>query len=543
VNFRARVLLLIVFLVTTSTAATAWITLRQASRQLTASFTASQHDIALITEDLATWGQAHSIWNGVDMPVRSLSARLRQRIRVVTESGIVVADSDLLSGRPARPVVGTPSLVDARPTLQLDNVSHTPSDQIALAYQAVGEYDAARVYAKCFTWSGIAVRKIPSKLGVPHFEPVDAPRTLVNDCNRKMKLEMQAARKPIGPMAQGAKQCLKRDTIACLQQLFTYEISQFAPPPLLLYVGARDEALPHRLSSGSIVTATWAIALAAALSALLLSRRVLRPVSALTAASRRLGSGDLTERVPVTGNDELAELGRAFNRMAESLARSEERQRRLIADVAHELRTPLVNLRGYLEALTDGVLPPDPELFASLHDEALLQQRIVDDLQELALAESGALAYHKTTLDLAELVETCRVAHGAAAEQAGVSLVADTVADVWVHGDSDRIRQVVGNLVRNALAATLSGGTIRLTVRARERTAILEVADTGGGIAETDLPHIFERLWRAGTTRGRGGSGLGLALAREIVTAHAGTITARSALSVGSAFTVELPRV
>jgi two-component system sensor histidine kinase BaeS len=312
---------------------------------------------------------------------------------------------------------------------------------------------------------------------------------------------------------------------------------------LLLYVGARGETPVHRISSGTIVVAASVVALVAALTALLLSRRVLRPISALTAASRRVGSGDLAERVPITGRDEFAELGRAFNRMAESLARSEERQRRLIADIAHELRNPLVNLRGYLEALSDGVLPPDPELFASLHDETLLQQRIVDDLQELALAESGALAYHKTTLDLAELLETCRIAHGATAERAGVSLVADTASPVWVHGDPDRIRQVVSNLVRNALAATRRGDTIRLSVRSREHTAIVEVADTGYGIAKTDLPHVFDRFWRAEATRGSGGSGLGLALAREIVTAHSGVITARSVVGKGSTFTVALPQV
>jgi two-component system sensor histidine kinase BaeS len=239
----------------------------------------------------------------------------------------------------------------------------------------------------------------------------------------------------------------------------------------------------------------------------------------------------------------MAELGRAFNRMADSLQRGEERQRRMVADVAHELRTPLANLRGYLEALQDGVLPPSPELFASLHEEALLQQRIVDDLQDLALAEAGALAYHRGHTDLAELAETCRVAHAALAEAAGVTLSVRSTRPACVHGDPDRLRQVFGNLVRNALAATAPGGTVTLRVERGRQRAGITVLDTGSGIAEDDLPHLFDRFWRADGTRGRmsGGSGLGLAIARQIVTDHGGSLTVRSRLGEGSAFTVSLP--
>ena len=270
-------------------------------------------------------------------------------------------------------------------------------------------------------------------------------------------------------------------------------------------------------------------------------------------ASRRLGSGDLANRVPVTGHDEIAGLGHAFNRMADSLADSEERQRRLIADVAHELRTPLANLRGYLEALTDGVLQPNPELFASLHEEAVLQQRIVDDLQDLALAEAGALAYHRTTVDLAELVEVCRTAHGAVADAAGVDLTADTHGPVEVVGDPDRLRQVFGNLLRNAVAATPPGGRVTLSLGRSGDCATIEVTDTGRGVAPEDLPHMFDRFWRAdrartsadrartGADRARtGGSGLGLAIARQIVTDHGGTIDVTSAVGVGTTVTIRL---
>jgi two-component system sensor histidine kinase BaeS len=275
-----------------------------------------------------------------------------------------------------------------------------------------------------------------------------------------------------------------------------------------------------------------------------LSRRVLRPIGALTAASARLGAGDLSLRVPAEGRDELGQLARSFNRMADSLQRGEERQRRLVADVAHELRTPLANLRGYLEALKDGVVPPSPELFASLHEEALLQQRIVDDLQDLALAEAGALAYNRTRVDLAELLETCRTAHQATADAEGVALVVESAGPVVVQADPDRLRQVVGNLVTNALRATPPGGSVTLGAAGPvDGLATVVVRDTGAGIAADDLPNVFDRFWRADAARGRttGGSGLGLAIARQIVTDHGGDIRMDSEVGAGTEVTIVLP--
>jgi two-component system, OmpR family, sensor histidine kinase BaeS len=329
---------------------------------------------------------------------------------------------------------------------------------------------------------------------------------------------------------------------SCLQQVFTDRISQFAPVPLLVYLGARDDN-PSRLSAGPVLAAAGLVVAAALAGTLLVSRRVLRPIGTLTTACRRLGAGDLSERVPVAGSDDLAELAYSFNRMADSLQRGEERQRRLVADVAHEMRTPLANLRGYLEALKDGVIAPDPELFASLHEEAVLQQRIVDDLQDLALAEAGALAYHRTRVDLAELLETCRTAHLALAESAGVRLVLEAPEPVYVDADPDRLRQVLGNLVTNALRATSSGGTITLSVADSSSRASVRVADTGTGIPASDLPYIFDRFWRADSARGRrtGGGGLGLAIAQQIVADHRGTIAVDSTVGTGTTFTLTLP--
>jgi two-component system sensor histidine kinase BaeS len=291
------------------------------------------------------------------------------------------------------------------------------------------------------------------------------------------------------------------------------------------------------------------VAAAAIAAALLLSRAVLRPVRALTAASRGLGEGDLGRRVPSSGKgsgkDEIAELGRAFNRMADSLQASEERQRRMVGDIAHELRTPLANLRGYLEALRDGVLEPDPDLLESLHEEVLLQQRIVDDLQDLALAEAGALTYHRADVDVRELLEACRTAHLARAEAAGVALRVEAPGPgaVLVRGDAGRLRQALGNLVGNAIRHTPPGGSVRLVLEHRDGRARIQVRDTGGGIPAADLPYLFDRFWRADAARGRatGGSGLGLSIARRFVTDHDGVIEVESEPGAGTVFTVVLP--
>ncbi|MFC0526893.1 sensor histidine kinase [Phytohabitans kaempferiae] len=540
-SFRVRVLVLVTLVAVTAVGATAWIVLRQASQQITESQTADRAVMDRVTTPLLEYGQTHGTWEGVPNLVYDLSISTGQRIHLATESGIVVSDTDTLQGITARDLGPSASLVDPRPKLDLS----AADDPFGITTKAASGYRAGVRFAACVTRRGYPVQKINGTFGVPTFRAPDADPRAVADCRQKSA----ESRRDLEFGEQRISACKEPGLVgvaleSCLSQAFTDVISEVAAPPLRVTLGFAGEQ-PSPLAVAPILAAASGIALLALAGTAVLSRRVLRPIASLTEAAGRLGRGDLTSRVAVVGSDEVAELGRSFNRMADSLQRGEERQRRLVADVAHELRTPLANLRGYLEALKDGVIAPDPELFASLHEEAVLQQRIVNDLQDLALAEAGTLAYHRTLIDLAELLETSRAAHHAVAEAAGVRLVVAVPGPAQVYADPDRLRQVLGNLVTNALRATSSGGSVTLTAAVDGTTAVVRVADTGTGIAPAALPYVFDRFWRADSARGRrtGGSGLGLSIARQIVTDHGGTITVASQLGVGTTFTITLPAV
>ncbi|GAA3894988.1 HAMP domain-containing sensor histidine kinase [Streptomyces lacrimifluminis] len=535
-SFRLRVLGLLMLVAMAATAATGWLTLRQANRQVQETVTAGRQEVSRITGELRTYGFVHGTWDGLSPTVAGLARDTGQRIRVTTESDVLLTDSDALAGRTPRALSGQPPVVvDPRPALRVPagQVRRISVKQVSAA---VARYRTEITYAACLTRAGAEVTARPDKLGVPRISADRRPAQCAAPTG---------SADPLNPADLSALRSCEAEQrfAACLQRVFDERIGSVAPPRLEVRLGVRNESAPTLAAAPTMAVAAG-VALAVIAGALLLSRAVLRPVRAMTVAAKGLGEGDLGRRVPVSGRDEIAQLGGAFNRMADSIQAGEERQRRLTGDIAHELRTPLANLRGYLEALRDGVVEPTPELLDSLHREALLQQRIVDDLQDLALAEAGALTYHPADVDLRDVLEAGRRAHHAQAEAAGVALRVEAPAPVHVTADADRLRQVVGNLVGNALRATPAGGSVTLTVVPRGELAVVEVRDTGKGIAAADLPHLFDRFWRADASRGRatGGSGLGLSIARQIVTDHRGTIDVRSAVGVGTTFTIVLPR-
>lgn len=276
----------------------------------------------------------------------------------------------------------------------------------------------------------------------------------------------------------------------------------------------------------------------------LLGTRMIRPLRALAGAARRMTDGDLTARVSVRAGDEIGSVAAAFNTMSERREQSEGLRKAMVSDVAHELRTPLSNIRGWLEAAQDGLVVPDKELVGSLLDEAVLLQHVIDDLRDLSAADAGELRLRTAELDLTELLGQVTTAHRGNADAAGVTLATGAEGRPVVVADPVRLRQAVGNLVSNAVRHTPAGGTV--TLRARTAGAgqvVIEVADTGSGIAPGDLPRVFDRFWRAEKSRSRqtGGSGLGLSIVRKLAEAHGGSVGATSVQGRGSVFTITLP--
>jgi signal transduction histidine kinase len=273
---------------------------------------------------------------------------------------------------------------------------------------------------------------------------------------------------------------------------------------------------------------------------LLLARQLTAPLRILTQAAHRLAKGE-TPQVQVHSGDEIGELGQAFNQMAQSLARQETLRRNMMADIAHELRTPLTVMRGDLEALLDGVYEPTPEALASLQEEALLLSRLVDDLRALAQAEAGQLRLERKPTDLADLLRGVVASFDLQAESQGQTLTLDVPPELpTVHVDPQRVRQVVANLVSNALRHAPESGCVVVSVALHPGEVQVSVSDDGPGIAAEDLPHVFDRFWQGSEAR-VDGSGLGLAIARELVRAHGGRIWAESAPGKGSTFHLTLP--
>ncbi len=290
----------------------------------------------------------------------------------------------------------------------------------------------------------------------------------------------------------------------------------------------------------------WGGLLAIAIAILLtfiLSRRILAPVKALTSATRRFGKGDFSHRVESHDKGEMGELASSFNAMADDLERNERLRRNMVADVAHELRTPLSNLRGYLEAIHDGVVKPDTATLHSLNEEASSLSRLVDDLQELSLADAGELKLVFQPEDISRLIrETVTALQTEAAARQIVFSTDLPVALPEVNIDSHRVKQVLYNLLDNAVAHTGPEG--RVTVKAWQEAdrVYISVADTGEGIPAEDLPLIFERFYRVdkSRTRATGGTGLGLTITKRLVEAHGGRIDVRGTPGQGTTFTFSL---
>ena len=317
----------------------------------------------------------------------------------------------------------------------------------------------------------------------------------------------------------------------------------------MAFTAADETYLISRLTRAAITAGLIAAGLSLLL-ALLLSYTLMRPVRELTQAAHRLGEHDLSQRVRVSGKDELAELALSFNSMADSLQQAEDSRRALTADIAHELRTPLAVQRANLEALQDGVYPLTPENLAPVLEQNLLLTRLVDDLRTLALADAGQLTLERTPTDLPALVHRIveRFQSQAAARSINLQFINSSTGPKTqtLNLDPQRIEQILANLLSNALRYTPDAGQISvhlMPVTAAPVGVQITVHDSGSGIPTEALPQVFERFYRADRSRSRaeGGSGLGLAIARQLAEAQGGSLTAANHPQGGAVFTLTLP--
>ncbi|WBB63805.1 HAMP domain-containing sensor histidine kinase [Streptomyces sp. WMMC500] len=543
-----------------------------------------------ILDALYTYADEHPRWHGVESLVRDLATDTGRRIALTDPDGTTIADSALLlgdrrTGLPPAPaaridasypptpdITPVPTLVARAPGRELGFHGWQLTEAERRQRQTLVEQaaDCARRTGR----SGTANRPERTRHraeGTAGPGSVDAgARPSVSPCVPAALLAPSAASRRLqAEIVEHTTACLDERGLAyvvrdgavqpattkspgwtqCVDTAQVEAKRPYVAAPADLYLGESDRFDPFsREGRWRTVTTAAVVLLVTAVSTALAGRRLVRPVRTLTRAVRRMAAGDHTARVPpVRGNDEITRLTDAFNTMAASIDTANRQHRAMVGDVAHELRTPLANVRSYLEAAQDGVLPLDPDLIHSLVEESSLLERLVADLQDLALADAGMLRIHPEETDATDLAEQAVAAHRAGAQASGVDLRLTASGPVTVRADPVRLRQALGNLVSNAVRHT-QGGSVEVTVDGYEDdergdTVTLTVADTGSGIAPEHLPHVFDRLYRADPARSRstGGAGLGLAIATHLVEAHHGHIEVTSAPGAGSTFTIRLP--
>ncbi|MBK3641754.1 MULTISPECIES: HAMP domain-containing sensor histidine kinase [Streptomyces] len=575
-----------------SVAATTWLAVETTTRALREEQGQDLADDMKILAELSGYAATHPDWKGVQSLVDRLATRTGRRIALTTTDRVPVADS---ARKGTALPLGAAATVDP---LHTDTYTQSGAQLRGVDPRAVGPYrltareraelDAlTRKLRLCFTRYGVDTKlvHIPSGRAVlldP--EGKDASQTLPEECGYGLNTPVRTERRALDALNTAALACLRdhgwekgsrlylfinptgRDPLSryvigkyakagdapeaktvqsCTDNALRAQLDPYVAPVADLYLGG-DETTPPRFDMspankakivgvvGLVLAVTVAVTAAVA-------TRLVRPLRALTAAAQQ--PPELHVRVPVTTRDETGILAEAFNDLTERRERLEEQRKAMVSDIAHELRSPLTNIRGWLEVTRDGVVDPDPALLGSLHEESLVLQRIIDDLQDLAAADAGTLRLHREPVRAEDLLDQVVAAHRVAAVAADVEVSTDVDGDPWLDADPVRMRQALGNLVSNALRHTPAGGTVTVAARRDGDDVVFTVTDTGSGIAAEDLPHVFERFWRAEKSRSRrtGGSGLGLPIVRHLVAAHGGTVTAQSEPGRGAAFALRLP--
>jgi two-component system sensor histidine kinase BaeS len=384
---------------------------------------------------------------------------------------------------------------------------------------------AAAVYGQGRGWTQVAVMELH------HLAQIDDLAVLLVDDNGRTILRLP----PNGPVESGASAAAP--VMSGGRAIGRVTVSQ-ASGRLLT---AEEAQLRQQLNRTHLIAGVTSAAIAYAIG-VYLALTLSRPLRRIRAGAEAMGAGDLDVRVKETGDDEIRSVAKALNGLAETLQREEELRKESVADLAHELRTPVMGLLARVEAAQDGVFEDEAANLAAMHDEALRLTRLLDDLSALADAERPGLLLSAEPVDLAAVAAGTAEALRQGFADKGITFTTDLQATV-VAGDQRRLEQVVVNLLTNALRYTDAGGHVKLSVRQVGDAAVLEVADSGIGIPAEDLAHVFTRFWRGEKSRSRatGGAGIGLTIVKELVRAHGGQITVESTVRQGSVFRVVIP--
>jgi two-component system OmpR family sensor kinase/two-component system sensor histidine kinase BaeS len=396
-------------------------------------------------------------------------------------------------------------------------------------------------YTEHQSWDGVGLILIPARPpqggapqpGSPPPDRFGPPLTLMV-ANATGRIVFDSGQRRIG---EALSQTERDGATALQEQEHTIGYLVFTPGPVAT-LRPTEQLFIDQVRQNLLLAALIASVIGAVLG-LLFSRTLTRPLNRLVSAARAIAAKDLTHRVEPSGTVEVANVAHAFNDMAASLQKAEQLRRNLVADVAHELRTPLSVMQGALSAQLDGLFPLDLTETARLYDETCLLSRLVDDLRELAQAEAGQLQLNLGSIDLQRIiVSTAEAFHAMANEQQTEVVVAAPDQLPLVKADSERVAQVLRVLLNNALRHTQANGMITITATSMSDSVEVNVRDTGEGIAPDDLPYVFDRFWRGDKSRARetGGSGLGLAIAKQLIEAQDGSIGVESTIGQGSRF-------
>ncbi|KQX63890.1 HAMP domain-containing sensor histidine kinase [Streptomyces sp. Root1310] len=595
-----RLLIASVLIAVCSVAATAWLAVTTTTRALREEQGQALADDMGILARLSGYAATHPDWTGVGATVRELSARTGRRIALTTADRRPLADSA------PRGTSLPPTAAATVDPLRTDTYSEPGAQLSGTDPRVVGPYrltpleraklDAvARARQRCLSRYGVDTTVTHTPSGRPVVTASDATAVsgyAFDECgDGRLDMPASTEEKALTALQGRAGGCLTRagldpdvplmftglpgtsgraPTLApvfakvvdgvdraygkaalraaqtCFETARRAQLDPYVAPVAELFLGVGDDGAAPRwvMSPANKAKVAGAAGLVLAVTVAVtavVATRLVRPLRALTEAAQQ--PPDRHARVPVTTQDETGILAEAFNDLAERRERLEAQRKALVSDVAHELRSPLTNIRGWLEVTRDGLVEPDTELLGALHEEALILQRVIDDLRDLAAADAGTLRLHREPVPADDLLAQVAAAHRVAADTAGVRLRTETEGAPWLDADPVRLRQALGNLVTNAVRHTPPDGTVTLTARGDGERVLLEVADTGTGIAAEDLPLVFERFWRAEKSRSRrtGGSGLGLPIVRHLTVAHGGTARAASTPGAGSVFTLRLP--